>query len=138
MFFSQGRVQSSENLYLEEGHWFVSLYNDDGEPQPVEILLADSQGAGKPGSTEVHAIDWLIDWLIDRSIESCIFLVQFEYDFSTFFSTTSMFLVLISLNPDGVPLWYFKLKLFDLTECHKRWFSNPYIFATQWRRPKIF
>jgi len=41
-------------LYLEEGHWFVSLYNDDGEPQPVEILLADSQGAGKLASTAVH------------------------------------------------------------------------------------
>ena len=53
---SQGRVQSSENLYLEEGHWFVSLYNDDGEPQPVEILLADSQGAGKLAST-ADAID---------------------------------------------------------------------------------
>ncbi|XP_023349165.1 teneurin-3 [Eurytemora carolleeae] len=53
---SAGRVQSSENLYLEEGHWFVSLYNDDGEPQPVEILLADSQGAGKLAST-ADAID---------------------------------------------------------------------------------
>ncbi|XP_023328170.1 teneurin-m [Eurytemora carolleeae] len=47
---SAGRVQSSENLYLEEGHWFVSLYNDDGEPQPVEILLADSQGADGCGN----------------------------------------------------------------------------------------
>jgi len=49
---STGSTHSSEQLYLEEGHWFVSVYNDDGESQPVEILLADakennSDGCGK-------------------------------------------------------------------------------------------
>ena len=32
------------------------------------------------------------------------------------FSTNSHFLTLISLQPDSVNLWYFKLRLFDLTE----------------------
>ena len=34
----QSSVQREEKLYLEEGHWFVSLYNDDGASHGVELL----------------------------------------------------------------------------------------------------
>merc|ERR1719507_1259028 len=35
---TESSVQRVEKLYLEEGHWFVSLYNDDGAPHGVELL----------------------------------------------------------------------------------------------------
>lgn len=29
--------------YLEQGHWFLSLYNDDGDPQEVTFMSAVSE-----------------------------------------------------------------------------------------------
>ena len=26
---------------MEGGHWFISVYNDDGEAQPLEVMLTD-------------------------------------------------------------------------------------------------
>jgi hypothetical protein len=41
-------VQRVESLYLEEGHWFLSIYNDDGDSQAVEITIsASAQLTGK-------------------------------------------------------------------------------------------
>ena len=34
-------------MFMDSGHWFVSVYNDDGEPQPVEILLDHQPVSGK-------------------------------------------------------------------------------------------
>ncbi len=44
----QSMVQRVESLYLEEGHWFLSIYNDDGDSQAVEITIsASGQLTGK-------------------------------------------------------------------------------------------
>jgi hypothetical protein len=44
----QSMVQRVESLYLEEGHWFLSIYNDDGDSQAVEITIsASAQLTGK-------------------------------------------------------------------------------------------
>ena len=42
-FYSlQRSVDKSLPLFLDEGHWFVSLYNDYGDGQKVGFLLVDS------------------------------------------------------------------------------------------------
>ena len=50
----QSMVQRVETMYLEEGHWFVSIYNDDGDSQAVELTISTSaQLTGSPS----HGID---------------------------------------------------------------------------------
>jgi hypothetical protein len=39
---STSMVQRVEHLYLEEGHWFLSIYNDDGDSQAVELTISTS------------------------------------------------------------------------------------------------
>ena len=31
------------NFFMEEGHWFVSVYNDDGDEHSVELIPRNSQ-----------------------------------------------------------------------------------------------
>ena len=38
---SIGTVHKTEDVYMEGGHWFISVYNDDGEAQPLEVMLTD-------------------------------------------------------------------------------------------------
>ena len=45
-YLLQGTVHSTESVYMESGHWFVSVYNDDGEPQPVEIMVDNLPPSG--------------------------------------------------------------------------------------------
>jgi hypothetical protein len=45
-------VQRVENHYLEEGHWFLSIYNDDGDSQAVELTVSTSaQLTGTPSTS---------------------------------------------------------------------------------------
>ena len=36
-------VKKVHNFFMEEGHWFVSLYNDDGDTQEVEFSPTTSK-----------------------------------------------------------------------------------------------
>jgi hypothetical protein len=38
----QRSVEKKLSLYLNDGHWFVSLYNDFGDAQAVELLTSQS------------------------------------------------------------------------------------------------
>ncbi|CAH1394248.1 unnamed protein product [Nezara viridula] len=40
---SQSTVKKEVTHYLEPGHWFLSLYNDDGDPQEVTFIAAISE-----------------------------------------------------------------------------------------------
>ena len=39
----QPAVQKEVTQFMEPGHWFVSLYNDDGDPQEVTCLISLSR-----------------------------------------------------------------------------------------------
>lgn len=36
----QSSVKKEVTHYMEQGHWFLSLYNDDGDPQEVTFVAA--------------------------------------------------------------------------------------------------
>ena len=40
MFYFQRTVEKRLSLFLREGHWFVSLYNDFGDAQTVDMVAA--------------------------------------------------------------------------------------------------
>jgi len=37
-FFPQPSIKKEVTQYMEPGHWFVSLYNDDGDPHEVSFI----------------------------------------------------------------------------------------------------
>ena len=39
----QPSVSKNTSYYLESGHWFISLYNDDGESKPVRFVATVSE-----------------------------------------------------------------------------------------------
>ena len=39
----QTLVQKEVLHYMEPGHWFVSLYNDDGDPQEATCLISQAR-----------------------------------------------------------------------------------------------
>ena len=39
----QKLVRRMPNFFMEEGHWFVSVYNDDGTEHDVELVPRNSQ-----------------------------------------------------------------------------------------------
>jgi hypothetical protein len=41
-FFLQRSVEKKLSLYLNEGHWFISMYNDFGDAQNVEFVASQS------------------------------------------------------------------------------------------------
>ena len=40
LFYFQRTVEKRLSLFLREGHWFVSLYNDFGDAQTVDMVAA--------------------------------------------------------------------------------------------------
>jgi hypothetical protein len=40
--FFQRSVEKKLSVYMAEGHWFVSMYNDFGDAQKVEFLASPS------------------------------------------------------------------------------------------------
>ena len=48
--------------------------------------------------------------------DSALIQVFIEIQRNSVFDTNSNFLIPISIQPNGVNLWYFKLRLFDLTD----------------------
>ena len=42
-FFQQPTVTRTSSYYMEQGHWFMSLYNDDIDSQEVSFVLRVSQ-----------------------------------------------------------------------------------------------
>jgi hypothetical protein len=59
-------VQRVESLYLEEGHWFLSIYNDDGDSQAVEITIsASAQLTGKTDFSDFFLVaNWRLNSLL--------------------------------------------------------------------------
>ena len=49
----QKLVRRLPNFFMEEGHWFVSVYNDDGDEHNVVLVPQNSQVALKRFSFEV-------------------------------------------------------------------------------------
>ena len=41
--FFQKLVRRLPNFFMEEGHWFVSVYNDDGDEHNVVLVPQNSQ-----------------------------------------------------------------------------------------------
>ena len=41
--FLQKLVRRLPNFFMEEGHWFVSVYNDDGDEHNVVLVPQNSQ-----------------------------------------------------------------------------------------------
>ena len=39
----QPSVSKNTSYYLESGHWFISIYNDDGESKPVRFVATVSE-----------------------------------------------------------------------------------------------
>lgn len=37
MFYLQLTVKKDSKYFMEQGHWFLSLYNDDGDPQELSF-----------------------------------------------------------------------------------------------------
>ena len=45
LFHFQNSVTRTETFFLESGHWFVSLYNDDGAPHQVQLEVRGGDAA---------------------------------------------------------------------------------------------
>lgn len=43
----QGAVEVGLEEVLESGHWFLSLYNDDGDPHKVGLIATPGSGSGE-------------------------------------------------------------------------------------------
>lgn len=43
VFVLQSSVKKEVTHYLEPGHWFLSLYNDDGDPQEITFVAVVSE-----------------------------------------------------------------------------------------------